>query len=123
MKIEASIGEIVDKLTILEIKKEMINDVEKLKNINKEYKYMQGVVFELKIDQEPLIKKLTWVNRKLWKVEDLLRYYEFQQKFDKDFITLARAVYRLNDFRFKIKNKINIKHSSDFREEKSYGKH
>jgi hypothetical protein len=125
MKIEVSIGEIVDKFTILAIKKEMIIDTEKLKNIEKEYDSLYLVIKELRLNilDNPLLKKLIWVNKKLWKVEDLLRYYERQQKFDKDFILLARAVYKLNDYRFKIKNKINILYDSDFKEEKSYSKY
>lgn len=120
MKIEVSIGEVIDKFTILSIKKEKITDLNKLKNVDKEYSYLKEIIEEL--PDITMQKRLFWVNSKLWVIEDMLRDFEKNNVFDKNFILLARLVYRLNDLRFEIKNRINIKFDSDIREEKSYSK-
>lgn len=120
MKIEVSIGEIVDKLSILEIKKLNITDESKLININKEYDYLYEVVFsELKINNNDY-NRLIEINKKLWKIEDDIRDKERLNEFDKDFIELARSVYFTNYIRSVIKKEINIKYGSGFVEEKSY---
>jgi len=120
MEIEVSIGEIVDKLSILEIKKENIKDISKLDNINKEYDYLYKIVFdELKIESDDF-NKLYSINLELWKVEDDLREKERNTEFDNMFIELARKVYYTNDERSVIKKDINIKYGSLFVEEKSY---
>ena len=122
MNIEVSHGEIVDKLTILQIKKENITDPSKLDNIIKEYNYLLSVVEnDLGIStSSPEYLELLSVNKDLWVIEDNIRDKERQKEFDDDFIKLARAVYYTNDVRAKIKKEINLKHSSGFVEEKSY---
>lgn len=117
MKIEVSNGEIVDKLTILEIKKEKCLDNFKLENIQKELSYLNGVVDELNVPTE-MIDELRGINQKLWDIEDEIRECESKWKFDDDFIQLARSVYYTNDKRFEIKNKINSITNSNFKEEK-----
>lgn len=117
MKIEVSNGEIVDKLTILEIKKKKCLDNFKLENIQKELSYLNGVVDELNVPTE-MIDELRGINQKLWDIEDEIRECESKWKFDDDFIQLARSVYYTNDKRFEIKNKINSITNSNFKEEK-----
>ena len=122
MNIEVSHGEIVDKLTILQIKKENITDPSKLDNVIKEYDYLFSVVENdlgiLTSSSEYL--ELLSVNKELWVIEDDIRDKERQKEFDEDFIKLARSVYYTNDVRAKIKKEINLKYSSGFVEEKSY---
>ena len=122
MKIEVSHGEIVDKLTILQIKKENITDQIKLDNIIKEYNYLLSVVEnDLSISTEsPEYLELLSINKELWVIEDDIRDKERVKEFDDDFIKLARSVYYTNDVRAKIKKEINLKYSSGFVEEKSY---
>lgn len=120
MKIEVSIGEIVDKLSILDIKRQKITDPNKLANIQQEYEYLHKIVFiELNIDIQDY-NRLIAVNTELWNIEDDIRIKEKNQEFDDDFIRIARLVYVTNDIRFEIKNYINLKYNSNFREEKSY---
>jgi len=120
MKIEVSIGEIVDKLSILRIKKNNISDSEKLKNVTTEYDYLYSIVFdELKIEESDFYN-LVLINEKLWDIEDKLRDKERDKSFDDDFIELARSVYFTNDKRAEIKKEINLKYGSLFVEEKSY---
>ena len=120
MKIEISIGEIVDKLSILQIKVDKIKDKKKLINIKKEYNYLYDIVFnDLKISQSDF-SNLIKINKKLWDIEDDIRNKEYNNEFDDIFIQLARSVYFTNDERAKIKKEINIKYKSNFIEEKSY---
>ena len=122
MQIEVSIGEVVVKYTILMIKASKIQDPAKLENINKELTYLIGILKK----EDPLMtdyphtKALFEINKELWKVEDDLRDLERVKDFDKEFIILARNVYKLNDKRAHIKKEINIKFGSEFVEEKSY---
>jgi|TARA_R100001460_G_scaffold86372_1_gene127859 hypothetical protein len=125
MQVEISIGELFDKLTILEIKMEKISDSSKLENITKEWNilndksmsilaiYSDQVLFN-KVDQ------LEEVNRQLWDIEDWVRDCEKQERFDKEFVELARSVYKLNDKRSEIKKAINMLTKSNIIEEKSY---
>ena len=123
MNIEVSIGEIVDKLSILKIKKNNILDVIKLNNITTEYNYLNDIVFnELKISEEDFFK-LVLINEKLWKIEDDIRDMERNKTYDIEFIKLARSVYFTNDVRAEIKKEINLKYNSLFVEEKSYSKY
>ena len=127
MKIEVSNGEIVDKMTILELKLDKIKNIVQLENISKEWEILNDCVMHLfqifgdkslynKVDQ------LSEVNSKLWDVEDWIRDCEKEQRFDKEFVELARSVYKLNDERSEIKRYINILTKSNFVEEKSYSK-
>jgi hypothetical protein len=122
MNIEVSHGEIVDKLTILQIKKENITDPIKLDNIVKEYDYLLSIVEnDLGISTEsPEYLELLSINNELWVIEDNIRDKEKVKEFDDDFIKLARSVYYTNDVRAKIKKEINLKYLSGFVEEKSY---
>ena len=122
MNIEVSHGEIVDRLTILQIKKENITDPVKLDNIVKEYDYLLSIV-ENKLGisiESPEYLELLSINQELWVIEDDIRDKERIKEFDDDFIKLARSVYYTNDVRAKIKKEINLKYSSGFVEEKSY---
>ena len=126
INIPASIGELFDKITILEIKKSKIKDVNKLIFINKELDLLKKVVKSKKINTRslsPLIKKLKNVNLKLWNVEDKLRKFEKNKQFKKDFINYARKVYYTNDKRAILKNEINLKTNSIISEVKSYEKY
>jgi hypothetical protein len=123
MKIQVSVGEIVDKLSILDIKRQKITDLNKLANIQREYEYLHEIVFsELNIDIQDY-NRLVAVNTELWTIEDDIRIKEKNQEFDDDFIRIARLVYVTNDIRFEIKNHMNLKYNSNFREEKSYEKY
>ena len=120
MNIEVSVGEIVDKLSILELKKLNIKDSDKLKNVTKEYDYLHNIVFnELKINQDDFLLLLN-VNQILWEVEDKIRTKERIKAFNSEFVELARLVYITNDKRADLKKLINLKYNSTFIEEKSY---
>jgi len=120
MNIEVSIGEIVDKLSILQIKTGYVKDKQKLDNIKKEYDYLYNIVFnEMKIQDSDYFD-LVSVNQKLWFIEDDIREKERNKEFDDEFIQLARSVYITNDERADVKKQINIKYGSNFVEEKSY---
>lgn len=123
MKIEVSVGEITDKLSILQIKKENITDSNKLQNILNEHNYLEQVVFtELKVEKEDF-NKLVSINKQLWDIEDQIRIKEKNREFDSKFIELARSVYITNDERAELKKDINVKYNSLFVEEKSYEKY
>lgn len=123
MKIEVSIGEIVDKLSILTLKKRYIKNESKLENVNKEYLYLHEIVFaDLNISIDDY-DELLHINQLLWWIEDDIRVKELKQEFDDQFIELARSVYITNDKRAAIKNQINEKYGSEFKEEKSYAKY
>lgn len=120
MKIEVSIGEIVDKLSILKIKKNNIKDELKLVNVINEYDYLHNIVFnELKIDENDFFN-LVIINERLWDIEDKIRDKEKEKSFDSEFVELARSVYFTNDKRAEMKKEINLKYGSLFVEEKSY---
>ncbi len=126
INIPASIGELFDKITILEIKKSKIKDENKLIFINKELNLLKKVVKSKKINTRSLsslVKKLKNVNLKLWNVEDKLRKFEKNKQFKKDFINYARKVYYTNDKRAILKNEINLKTNSIINEVKSYEKY
>jgi hypothetical protein len=123
MKIEVSNGEIIDKLTIIQIKLERITDKAKLANLQKEYDELITVSSSILSTNDPLYKALYDVNCELWDIEDLIRDLERRKEFGEEFISTARAVYFKNDKRSEIKREINIKTSSGLIEEKSYGKY
>ena len=115
-----SIGELIDKITILEIKQIYMTGT-KLKNINKEMKLLKNILQDKNLEiNNDLIKNLKKVNKKLWEIEDNIRIKESNQEFDEEFIKLARSVYIENDKRASIKKEINQKYNSDLVEEKSY---
>tara|TARA_R110000868_G_scaffold83780_1_gene236611 strand:- start:72 stop:443 length:372 start_codon:yes stop_codon:yes gene_type:complete len=122
MKIEVSIGEVVDKYTILTIKKLFIHDNEKLVNVEKEWKIIKSALLKKYPETltEPFTQELYDINKKLWKVEDDLRDCEHKSYFGEKFVELAREVYQLNDVRAIIKKQINQKYGSELIEEKSY---
>ena len=121
MKIEISIGELVDKATILAIKIQKIKDKKKLKNIRKEYDLLCGSMKETGITlHSEEFNSLKGVNLKLWDIEDKIRSKEAKKEFDSEFIELARNVYFNNDYRAKLKKDINIKFGSEIIEEKEY---
>ena len=124
--IETSAGELLDKITILEIKKEKISDQKSLEIIDKEYSSLKDSVKKnIKISDEikDLCSQLKEVNLKLWQIEDEIRLSEKNKKFDQKFIDLARSVYRYNDDRAKIKSKINQLSGSNIKEIKQYTKY
>jgi hypothetical protein len=123
MKIEVSNGEIIDKLTIIQIKLERITDKVKLKNLKKEFDELSTVTSSILSTSDPLYKALYEVNCELWDIEDRIRDLEHNKDFGKEFIETARSVYFRNDRRAEIKREINIRTSSGLLEEKSYKKY
>jgi hypothetical protein len=123
MKIEVSNGEIIDKLTILQIKLERIKDNAKLKNIKKEFGELSSSASSILSTGDELYRALYNVNCELWDIEDHIRDLERNKNFGSDFIETARAVYFKNDKRSEIKREINIRTASGFIEEKSYEKY
>ena len=120
---EISAGELLDKITILEIKKEKINDIQKLKDIEKELSSLTTTSEDQIPDKskiEGLIQNLKKINLKLWDIEENKRKAEKNKKFDKAFIELSRDVYKSNDERAKIKLKINEILGSNIKEVKSH---
>jgi hypothetical protein len=116
-----SVGELLDKITILQIKQMAIDDRSKLANVNKELGELLSIFDNLTIpDVSELTTQLKQVNTELWDIEDNKRAHEHQQLFDNDFVQLARQVYIKNDLRAGIKRKINQLCGSDIVEEKSY---
>lgn len=122
MKIKSSIGEVVDKYTILTIKKLLIYDKIKLENIEKEWQYIKNVLARdcPNALTDELTQNLYNINKKLWSIEDDIRECESRKDFSEKFIELARSVYQTNDVRAIIKKQINEKYNSEFVEEKSY---
>lgn len=124
-KIGISVGELLDKLTILEIKKQKIDNQEKLAHIERERLILSessAVYLEDSAIRE-CFDELIAVNSKLWVVEDILRDMESESRFDEEFIENARLVYKTNDRRFEIKNRINDLTNSAIKEQKSYKKY
>jgi hypothetical protein len=116
--VPVSLGELVDKITILEIKSEKIFNLVALAHINDELNALRRIYIP-QIDQK-IIDELKAVNLELWDVEDELRQCEREKDFSLSFVGMARSVYLLNDKRASIKKKINITHGSKLVEEKSY---
>ena len=124
MKVEVSNGELLDKLTILELKLSNITDKQKLINVNKEYSELNPLALRLfeeyGNDLKRLYLELTAINTELWKIEDDIRECERNKDFGDQFISLARSVYFTNDKRSDVKKAINLLTDSGFIEEKSY---
>jgi hypothetical protein len=123
MKIEVSTGEILDKFSILIIKRSNIKDDSKLDNIQKEIDELLPMFISITCKDKKVYDKyidLAIVNKELWDIEDDIRECERQKDFGDKFIQLARSVYISNDSRAKIKKEINLMTNSDIVEEKSY---
>ena len=124
--VEVSVGELLDKISILEIKSEKIKDPEKLKFINDEYKILKDQLetnIKNNSEIESLYNALKEINLKLWSIEDDKRLCEKNSDFGEKFIKLSRDVHFLNDERSKIKLEINNKTGSKIREIKEYTKY
>ena len=113
-----SIGELIDKITILQIKLDHITDLDKLELVNSELTALQMLKTNLDINVD--MKSLKEVNLQLWNIEDRLRIKEQKQEFDNEFIELARSVYITNDKRASLKLDINNQFNSTYIEVKSY---
>ena len=120
---QISVGEWIDKLTILEIKLAEIGDRDKLANVGAEYEALLAAApgeWLARADVAALRERLKGVNAELWRIEDEIRVKERARAFDEEFIALARAVYVTNDLRAALKREINRVSGSAFTEEKSY---
>lgn len=124
IKINASVGELLDKISILKIKEKKINDEKKLLNIKKELGLLSSIADKFIEKDEKSYKKfmdeLFEINLQLWETEDSIRILENKKNFNDEFIQLARNVYYSNDKRFEIKSKINNFYGSEIVEEKDY---
>jgi len=124
IKINASVGELLDKISILKIKEQKINNEKKLLNITKELGLLSSIAEKFIEKDEKSYKKfmdeLFEINLQLWETEDNIRILENKKNFNDEFIQLARNVYYSNDKRFEIKSKINNFYGSEIVEEKDY---
>lgn len=119
-----SLGELVDKISILRIKQKNISDKAKVELVSHEEKLLSGKLFSLNLDGiDIFLEKLVEINSLLWKIEDDIREKERAKEFDQEFIDLARSVYMTNDKRYEIKNELNLKFGSNVKEVKSYEKY
>ncbi len=121
--VPVAIGELADKISILEIKAERITDAEKLRNVRSELEQLRAVWDRRGARPaalEALTRELKQTNQRLWEIEDEIRDCERQRDFGRQFVELARAIYRTNDRRAEIKRKINLLVGSAIIEEKSY---
>lgn len=125
IEIPVSVGELIDKLSILHVKRTMISNESKLKFINNEFELLYNFSLPYLNDEKilSLFHQLIKVNTTLWEIEDELRIIESQKIFDNKFTELARLVYKNNDTRFSIKNSINELTNSEIREQKDYVKY
>jgi hypothetical protein len=116
-----SLGELVDKITILELKLEFLTDSKKLDNVNIELTHLNKILNDLTIPDIMVERDaLKFVNRRLWHIENFKRECEKNQTFGEEFVETARQVYMKNDLRAEIKHRINIMVGSTIVEEKSY---
>ncbi len=127
MQVEISNGELLDKISILELKILRIEDEEKLINVMTEFDALNPLVIELFEKYDGQLQnhylELAKINGELWDIEDWIRDCEREKRFDKEFVELARSVYITNDKRCEIKKLINLTTSSELVEEKSYKKY
>ena len=112
IQIPISIGELLDKISILSIKSQYTTN----KYVSKELQDLISIAKKHQVYDEPYLTKLLSTNQKLWKIEDDLRVLEKSQDFDETFIDLARSVYKTNDLRASIKKEINEKYKSSYQE-------
>lgn len=122
VQINVSVGELIDKLSILSIKLEKVQDEKKIQHAKKEHSFLSSLASKYLVDKEVnlLYNKLILVNSELWEIEDKIRKYELEKNFNQQFIDLARKVYITNDERFNIKDKINQITYSEIVEIKDY---
>lgn len=123
--IPVSVGELIDKLSILHVKQKKITNEDKLEYVNKEFELLYNMSSEYlnQPEIEKLYHSLVTVNSNLWDIEDELRVLELEKRFTDKFIDIARKVYFTNDERFILKNKINLLTDSEIREVKDYVKY
>ena len=121
MKIEVSNGELLDKLSILEVKSLKLDDPNKLEYVRREYDALKECVSSLEFSlTDPTYTRLRDINFELWDIEDSIREKELLSEFGEEFIQLSRSIYLLNDERFRLKNKINKQTNSQFQEQKGH---
>ncbi len=120
--VPVSWGELLDKITILEIKRERITRAAARDNVQREYRLLRGIAAEVltRSGIAPLVASLKRVNETLWEIEDAIREEEAKRQFGAEFVRLARAVYQRNDERAALKREINVALESELVEEKSY---
>ena len=126
IKVVLSVGELIDKITILQLKMKFIKNKEQLNNIRNELGILKPLLKENNLETpkiNELFAELYEINLELWKIEDKIREKERQSDFSDEFISLARSVYFTNDKRAGIKKKINLISGSELIEEKSYAKY
>ena len=126
IKVVLSVGELIDKITILQLKMKFIKNKEQLKNIRNELGTLKPLLKENNLETpkiNELFAELYEINLELWKIEDKIREKERKSDFSDEFISLARSVYFTNDKRADIKKKINLISGSELIEEKSYTKY
>ncbi len=119
-------GDVIDKITILQIKSKKINDKNKLRNVENELQVLLPLIKKKQFSNLKVLsltEQLKNINLKIWEIEDKIRNKELKKLFDQEFIELARSIYRNNDKRAEIKKQINILTGSDILEEKSYNKY
>jgi hypothetical protein len=114
IQIPISVGELLDKISILSIKSQYTDN----SYVTKELQDLIEIAQEHQVYNAPYVSQLLSINRKLWKIEDDLRVLEKEQRFDEEFIELARSVYKTNDERASIKKEINEKYKSSYKEVK-----
>lgn len=123
INVPISIGELIDKITILEIKKDKLKNF-KLKNILKELSFLRAVLKKnIILIPDEIFLQLKSINLTLWDIEDKIRIKEKNKEFDNEFIELARSVYLNNDRRSETKKELNLMFKSEIIEEKSYEKY
>lgn len=120
ISVTVSVGELLDKISILRVKSRKVKNESKLAFINAELELLLNIAEKHQVLDSNLLAELESVNEALWLIEDDIRVKERDRDFGQDFIELARAVYVTNDIRFNIKNKVNEKYNSDIREQKDY---
>jgi hypothetical protein len=126
IKVVLSVGELIDKITILQLKMKFIKNKKQLNNVSSELATLKPLLKENNLETpkiNELFAELYEINLKLWKIEDKIREKERQSDFKDEFISLARSVYFTNDKRAEIKKKINLISGSELIEEKSYEKY
>ncbi len=120
--IPVSVGELFDRISILRLKLEKLNDESKLANVRYELEKLESIAERFPLDDETrgFVQALSGVNTSLWDIEDELRDMERREDFSGDFVHAARQVYKLNDERFRLKSELSRAFGSEIFEEKSY---